>query len=106
MTSLSSACQRLSIVVCRFPIKDYSTPLTRRMRSVKGLRPRSAIMPPVMERNDLKKMLQEVRRGSLGVAGALERLKNWPTEHLPFAAIDHHRGLRQGQAEVVFCPGK
>ncbi len=59
-----------------------------------------------MERDDLKKLLQEVRRGSLGVAGALERLKHWPTEHLPFAAIDHHRGLRQGQAEVVFCQGK
>ena len=59
-----------------------------------------------MERDDLKKLLQEVRRGSLGVAGALERLKNWPTEHLPFAAIDHHRGLRQGQAEVIFCQGK
>ena len=59
-----------------------------------------------MERDDLKKMLQEVRRGSLGVAGALEQLKNWPTEHLPFASIDHHRGLRQGQAEVIFCQGK
>ncbi|MBI4735607.1 MAG: nickel pincer cofactor biosynthesis protein LarB, partial [candidate division NC10 bacterium] len=59
-----------------------------------------------MNRDDLKKMLQEVRHGSLGVAGALERLKHWPTEQLPFAAIDHHRGLRQGQAEVIFCQGK
>src|SRR5512137_3132360 len=59
-----------------------------------------------MERDDLKKLLQQVRRGSVGVAGALERLKNWPSEQLPFASIDHHRGLRQGQAEVVFCQGK
>jgi pyridinium-3,5-biscarboxylic acid mononucleotide synthase len=59
-----------------------------------------------MDRDELKKLLQEVRRGSLGVAGALGRLKNWPTEQLPFAAIDHHRGLRQGQAEVIFCQGK
>jgi NCAIR mutase (PurE)-related protein len=59
-----------------------------------------------MERDDLKKLLQRVRRGSVGVAGALEQLKNWPTEQLPFASIDHHRGLRQGQAEVVFCQGK
>jgi hypothetical protein len=59
-----------------------------------------------MDRDDLKRLLQEVRRGSLGVAGALGRLKNWPTEQLPFAAIDHHRGLRQGQAEVIFCQGK
>lgn len=59
-----------------------------------------------MDRDELKKLLQQVRRGSLGVAGALGRLKNWPTEHLPFVSIDHHRGLRQGQAEVIFCPGK
>jgi hypothetical protein len=59
-----------------------------------------------MERDELKKLLQQVRRGSLGVAGALARLKDWPSEHLPFASIDHHRGLRQGQAEVVFCQGK
>jgi NCAIR mutase (PurE)-related protein len=59
-----------------------------------------------MEREELKKLLQQVRRGSVGVAGALEQLKHWPVEHLPFASIDHHRGLRQGQAEVVFCQGK
>ena len=59
-----------------------------------------------MDPHDLKKLLLEVRRGTLGVAGALERLKNWPTEQLPFAAIDHHRGLRQGQPEVIFCLGK
>jgi NCAIR mutase (PurE)-related protein len=59
-----------------------------------------------MDRADLKKMLMEVQKGRLGVAGALDRLKHWPTEHLPFASIDHHRGLRQGQAEVVFCQGK
>jgi hypothetical protein len=47
-----------------------------------------------------------VRRGSLGVAGALERLRDWPAEDLGFVSIDHHRGLRQGQAEVVFCQGK
>jgi NCAIR mutase (PurE)-related protein len=59
-----------------------------------------------MDREDLKKLLQQVRRGSVGVAGALEQLKNWPSEQLPFASIDHHRGLRQGQAEVIFCQGK
>jgi NCAIR mutase (PurE)-related protein len=59
-----------------------------------------------MDRADLKKILRDVRRGSLGVDGALERLKHWPVENLPFASIDHHRGLRQGQAEVVFCQGK
>jgi hypothetical protein len=59
-----------------------------------------------MERTELARLLRQVRRGSLGVAGALERLRDWPAEDLGFVSIDHHRGLRQGQAEVVFCQGK
>ncbi|VAX21108.1 Circadian phase modifier [hydrothermal vent metagenome] len=37
---------------------------------------------------------------------ALNMLKRFPTENLGFANIDHHRGLRQGFAEVVYCEGK
>lgn len=59
-----------------------------------------------MERTELARLLRQVRRGSLGVAAALERLRDWPAEDLGFVSIDHHRGLRQGQAEVVFCQGK
>ena len=36
----------------------------------------------------------------------MDKLKHWPVEHLPFASIDHHRGLRQGYPEVIFCEGK
>ena len=39
-------------------------------------------------------------------AAALERLRHLPFEDLPFARIDHHRALRQGHPEVVFCEGK
>jgi NCAIR mutase (PurE)-related protein len=39
-------------------------------------------------------------------AAALDRLRHFPTEHLPFAQVDHHRALRQGHPEVVFCEGK
>lgn len=59
-----------------------------------------------MERDALKEMLGRVRRGKMTVEGALEKMKHWPVENLPFAAIDHHRGLRQGSPEVIFCPGK
>jgi hypothetical protein len=59
-----------------------------------------------MEREELRQLLLQVRRGSLGVAGALGRLRDWPAEHLGFVSIDHQRGLRQGQAEVIFCQGK
>ncbi len=37
---------------------------------------------------------------------ALERLRTLPYEDLGFAAVDHHRSIRQGFPEVVFCEGK
>jgi NCAIR mutase (PurE)-related protein len=37
---------------------------------------------------------------------ALERLRHLPFEDIAFARIDHHRALRQGHPEVVFCQGK
>jgi pyridinium-3,5-biscarboxylic acid mononucleotide synthase len=54
----------------------------------------------------LERLLAEVAAGSLDPAQALERLRHFPTEQLSFAQIDHHRTLRQGHSEVVFCAGK
>jgi NCAIR mutase (PurE)-related protein len=59
-----------------------------------------------MTESDLLKLLEEVRKGSLVPAKAVERLKNLPFEDLDFAKVDHHRALRQGFAEVVFGKGK
>jgi NCAIR mutase (PurE)-related protein len=57
-------------------------------------------------REQLEALLVEVAAGRLSPPAALERLRHFPTEHLPFAQIDHHRALRQGWPEVVFCEGK
>jgi pyridinium-3,5-biscarboxylic acid mononucleotide synthase len=54
----------------------------------------------------LEALLADVAAGLLQPAAALERLRHLPFEDLPFARIDHHRALRQGQPEVVFCEGK
>jgi len=54
----------------------------------------------------LEALLADVAAGRLQPAAALERLRHLPFEDLPFARIDHHRALRQGQPEVVFCEGK
>jgi pyridinium-3,5-biscarboxylic acid mononucleotide synthase len=54
----------------------------------------------------LEALLADVAAGRLPPAAALERLRQLPFEDLPFARIDHHRALRQGQPEVVFCEGK
>jgi len=40
------------------------------------------------------------------VDAAVKRLRHLPYEPLGFAAIDHHRALRQGHSEVIFCEGK
>ncbi len=37
---------------------------------------------------------------------ALEALRRLPYEDLDFARIDHHRRLRKGFPEVIYCPGK
>jgi NCAIR mutase (PurE)-related protein len=54
----------------------------------------------------LEALLAEVAAGRLAPAAALDRLRHLPFEDLTFARIDHHRALRQGHPEVVFCEGK
>jgi hypothetical protein len=54
----------------------------------------------------LEALLADVAAGRLAPHAAIDRLRHLPFEDLPFARIDHHRALRQGQPEVVFCEGK
>ena len=42
----------------------------------------------------------------VGIDQALNRLKDLPYENLGYAMVDHHRSLRKGFPEVVFCQGK
>jgi len=37
---------------------------------------------------------------------ACDRLKNLPFEDLGFAKVDHHRPVRTGMPEVIYCQGK
>ncbi len=59
-----------------------------------------------MDKLDIQRLLESVRAGKLSVARAVEQLRHMPFEDLGFAKIDHHRGLRQGFAEVVYAKGK
>lgn len=59
-----------------------------------------------MNRSDLAKLLQDVRTCKTGVDSAIERLKNLPFEDVSYAHIDHHRSLRHGMPEVIYCEGK
>lgn len=54
----------------------------------------------------LKKLLQGVQDGKVSWDHAFEQLKVLPFSDLHFAKVDHHRTLRKGFPEVIFCPGK
>ncbi len=59
-----------------------------------------------MDRNNLSKLLKQVKAGRVSVENAVERLRQLPFEDLGFVKIDHHRQLRQGYPEVIFGQGK
>ncbi len=59
-----------------------------------------------MNKSDLTKLLQSVRAGKTDVETALDRLKHLPFEDVVYAHIDHHRQLRHGMPEVIYCEGK
>lgn len=61
---------------------------------------------PVMDANQLREILSAVQGGTASVDDAVERLRRLPFEQLPFATLDHHRAIRCGHPEVIFCPGK
>lgn len=59
-----------------------------------------------MEAQRLRELLVRVRTGDASVEEALEHLRHMPFEDLGFAKLDHHRDLRTGFPEVIYCPGK
>lgn len=59
-----------------------------------------------MNARELEKILISIRDGSVSVDEALENLKEFPYTDLGFARIDHHRELRTGYPEIVYCAGK
>jgi NCAIR mutase (PurE)-related protein len=54
----------------------------------------------------LSDLLHSVRTGMVSVEDAMEQLRNLPYEDINFAKIDHHRGVRRGFPEAVFCERK
>ena len=59
-----------------------------------------------MDQTPLRKLLEDVSKGGLSPDEALSRLRHLPFEDLGFAKIDHHRPLRAGMPEVIYCAGK
>ena len=59
-----------------------------------------------MDRESLSELLRHVASGEVDPDEAVERLKDLPFEDLGFARIDHHRAVRTGYPETIFCEGK
>ena len=59
-----------------------------------------------MNQDNIKNLLNQVHDKKLTPEEAFYQLKNLPYENLNFAQIDHHRSLRTGMPEVIFCEGK
>lgn len=54
----------------------------------------------------VRELFESVARGTCSPDDASERLRRLTTEDLGFARLDHHRSLRLGFTEVVYCAGK
>jgi hypothetical protein len=59
-----------------------------------------------MDPDKLRRLLEDVQSGRVSAEAAAGRLAGLPFEDLGFAKVDHHRALRAGGPEAVFCPGK
>ena len=59
-----------------------------------------------MNKESLTKLLNQLKNGQIEVDEAIDKLNILPFQDLGFAKIDHHRSLRTGYSEVIFCQGK
>lgn len=59
-----------------------------------------------MDTDALKSLLENVKSGDVSVEQAMQSLKKLPFEDLGFAKVDHHRNIRNGYPEVIYCEGK
>jgi hypothetical protein len=59
-----------------------------------------------MNPEKLRKLFVSVARGKVPPESAMRQLRALPFEDLGYARVDHHRELRTGFPEVIFCQGK
>ena len=59
-----------------------------------------------MEISDLEKLLTSLHDQKVTPKQAMKKLETLPFENLDFAKVDHHRILRNGMPEVIYCQGK
>jgi pyridinium-3,5-biscarboxylic acid mononucleotide synthase len=55
---------------------------------------------------DIRDLLEKVKNDDIDIDLAMDKLKNLPYEDIGYANIDHHRQIRNGYPEVIYCEGK
>ena len=59
-----------------------------------------------MNIEQIQQLLEDVKSGGVNINEAVEKLRHMPFEDLGFVHLDHHRSIRRGFAEVIYCPNK
>lgn len=59
-----------------------------------------------MDNQNLLQLLNDLKNQQISVEKVFEQLRDLPFQDLGFARVDHHRALRKGYPEVIFCQGK
>ena len=59
-----------------------------------------------MYKQQIKEIMEKVAKHAITADKAVKKLKFMPFEDLGFVKIDHHRALRKGFPEVVYCKNK
>ena len=56
--------------------------------------------------SETRQILEKIKNGEMTIEEAESYFKSEPFKELGFAKLDHHRKVRSGFPEVVFCEGK
>ena len=59
-----------------------------------------------MNERELLLLADQLQSGQLSKEKFIEKMKEAPFQDLGEIKLDHHRALRKGFAEIVYCPGK
>ncbi len=59
-----------------------------------------------MDNAAIRELLENIKEDKVTIEDAMDKLRDLPFEDLGYAKIDHHRSLRNGYPEVIFCQGK
>jgi NCAIR mutase (PurE)-related protein len=59
-----------------------------------------------MDEKVIRDVLKKVKDGEIDIEKAVKYFEKLPYEDIGYAKVDHHRTLRNGYPEVIYCEGK